>query len=181
MDAITDGAIAQPDQHVGLLAAVADNDGGTISAGAIEEITPLRFLRHGEPASRLSRVDFGHATQVIGGHDLNRIDLLHVGRAQPWFKPAGPVMRIPPPRIDELARRRERERAAPAFAIETTRTMDGQSARAKEPLLVLTTPLAISGGAVWPSKCGDRKAATHNYPRRMSPMPGLMRARAANS
>jgi hypothetical protein len=96
VDAVAGGAIARPEQHVGLFAAVADHNGGTISEGAIDVITPLRFSRHGEPASRLSRADFRHATQVIGGHDLKGIDTLHVGRAPPWFKCAGPVARIPP-------------------------------------------------------------------------------------
>jgi hypothetical protein len=111
VDAVTGDAIALPDRHVGLLAAVADNDGDIISEGAIDAITPLRFSRHGEPASRLSRVDFRHATQVIGGHDLNGIDILHVGRAQPWFKCAGPLARIPPPRGSTSVRNAENANA----------------------------------------------------------------------
>jgi hypothetical protein len=97
VDDVTGGAIALSDRHVGLVAAVAGHNGDIIGEGAIDATTPLRLSRRGEPASRLSRVDFRQATQVIGGHDLNGIDMLHVGRAPPWFKCAGPMRRIAPP------------------------------------------------------------------------------------
>jgi hypothetical protein len=183
VDAVTGGAIALPDRHVGLVAAVADNDGDIISEGAIDAIAPLRFSRHGEPASRLSRVVFRHATQVIGGTRpewYRHLACRSCSALVQVRRPAG--AHCATPRIDESARCRERERAAPAVAIETTHAMDGQPARAKEALLILTAPLAIRGSAVWPSKCGDGKAATHIHRQRASRLPGSMRrAPAVNS